>query len=88
MPKKRKEGAHNTTISIQWSDKNSFRRLARKVKTTKNGDVYEADAIIFSRMLHDYLIRHPDEVSKKTTSTYPLKTQGVSQPGYSHEESS
>ena len=87
MPKKRKEGARSTTISIKWSDKNSFRRLANKVKTTKNGDVYEADAVIFSRVLEDYLKRNPGEIAKSTTSTYPLKTLDESQPGYSREGS-
>jgi len=73
MPKKRKEGATNTTISITWSDKNRLRRLARKTKTTKNGDVFESDAIIFNRVLKDYMNSHPDQVAKATTSTYPLK---------------
>lgn len=88
MPKKRKDGAYNTTISIRWSDKNSFRRLAKKVKTTKNGDVYETDAVIFSRVLEDYLKTHRDEIGIKTTSTYPLNPQDKSQQGYSLEESS
>ena len=43
MPKRRKEGQSNTTISVSWSDKNRMRRLAKLRKTTKNGDVYESD---------------------------------------------
>ena len=54
MPKKRKEGAVNTTISISWGDKNRLRRLAKKRKTTQNGDVYESDSVIFNRVLKDY----------------------------------
>jgi hypothetical protein len=83
MPKKRKDGAHSTTISITWSDKNRLRRLANKLKTTKNGDVYESDAAIFNRVLKDYMNSHPSEVKQVTTLTYPskvLKNQGVIQP--------
>lgn len=83
MPKKRKEGAQSTTISIRWSDKNSFRKLARKVKETKNGIVYESDTVIFARVIEDYLKKHQDEVATKTTSTYPSKTQDESRQGYS-----
>ena len=36
MPKKRKEGTVNTTISVSWPDKNKMRRLAKLRKTTKN----------------------------------------------------
>ena len=80
MPKKRKDGATNTTISVAWSDKNRLRRLAQKTKTTKNGDVYEADYVIFNRILKDYMNNHPDEIKNSTTSTYPLRTRDVSQP--------
>lgn len=79
MPKKRKSGAINTTISVKWGDKNRFRRLARKIKVTKNGDVYESDSIIFNRVLQDYMDRHPNEIANTTTSTYPIKTQDVPQ---------
>lgn len=81
MPKKRKNGATNTTISVTWQDKNLLRRLAQKTKTTKNGDVYEADYIIFNRVLRDYMNRHPGEIKNATTSTYPSKTLDGSRPG-------
>jgi hypothetical protein len=83
MPKKRKDGAFSTTISITWSDKNRLRRLANKIKTTKNGDVYESDSVIFNRVLKDYMNQHPTEVKQSTTLTYPskvLKNQDEVQP--------
>ena len=73
LPKQRKEGAQKTTISVSWSSKTTFRKLAKKTKTTKNGDVFESDTVIFDRILEDYLRKHPDEVSRSTTSTYPSK---------------
>ena len=80
MPKKRKEGNVNTTMSLSWSDKNRLRRLGRKIKTTKNGDVYEADSVIVHRIIEYYYSRNPSEIKSKTTSTYPLKNQDESQP--------
>jgi|LWDU01.1.fsa_nt_gi hypothetical protein len=73
MPKKRKEGTTNTTISVSWSDKNRMRRLANLRKTTKNGDVYESDSVIFNRILRHYIDTHPREVKSVTTVTYPVK---------------
>ena len=73
MPKKRKEGT-TTTISVSWSDKNRMRRLAKLRKTTKNGDVYESDAVIFNRILRDYMNNHPTEIKPQTTVTYPVKS--------------
>ena len=74
MPKRRKEGQSNTTISVSWSDKNRMRRLAKLRKTTKNGDVYESDSIIFNRVLRDYMDNHPSEIKSHTTITYPVKS--------------
>jgi hypothetical protein len=74
MPKKRKEGTTNTTISVSWSDKNKMRRLANLRKTTKNGDVYESDSVIFNRILRYYIDHNPGEVKSNTTITYPVKT--------------
>jgi hypothetical protein len=75
MPKHRKEGATDTTISVKWSDKNRMRRLAKHTKTTKTGKVYESDSIVFARVLKDYMNRHPDEINDRPTSTYPLSIQ-------------
>jgi len=81
MPKKRKEGTVNTTISVSWRDKNLMRKLARKRKTTKNGDVYESDSVIFNRILQDYMIRHKEQIRDETTATYPEVSRDVSQQG-------
>ena len=51
MAKHRKEGNEYTTISIRWSDKEKLRKRAQFVKKTKNGDLYESDAVVFSKLL-------------------------------------
>ncbi len=79
MPKKRKEGTQNTTISVSWRDKNLMRRLARKRKTTKNGDVYESDSVIFNRILKYYMNNNSSEIRNETTATYPEVSRDVSQ---------
>jgi hypothetical protein len=85
MPKKRKEGTVNTTISVSWGDKNKMRRLAKLRKTTKNGEVYESDSVIFNRILRFYMDHNPSEVKSATTVTYPVKN--VSKPEDSPNES-
>lgn len=75
MPKKRKEGATNTTIAVTWADKNRLRRLAKVTKTTKNGDVYEPDYVLFNKVLQYYMDHNPSEVKNVTTSTYPQRSQ-------------
>lgn len=69
MAKPRKQGNSNTTISVSWIDKNKLRQLARKVKTTKNGDVYESDSQIFHRVISGIV----DNTSTDNTPrpTYP-----------------
>ena len=86
MPKKRKEGAINTTISISWGDKNRLRRLAKKRKTTSNGDVFESDSVIFSRVLKYYFDHNPSEVRNATTITYPVKDISSSSQGESQQD--
>lgn len=81
MPKKRKDGATTTTISISWADKNRLRSLARPVKETKNGRVFESDSTVFRRVLQHYLNSKPQEIRDTPSSTYPLKTPNVSQQG-------
>jgi len=81
MPKHRKTGAIKTTISIDWNDKNRLRRLARKTKRTRNGDVFESDSSIFTRILNHYIETHVGEYKENPTLTYPKKSQDVSQPG-------
>ena len=81
MPKKRKSGAVRTTISVDWMDKNNLRRLARKTKRTKNGDVFESDSNIFKRILRHYIESHPNEYKDNPTLTYPKKSQDEPQQG-------
>ena len=69
---KRKIGNSHTTICITWKDKDSFRTFARFIKKTKNGDMYESDSIIFSRMLESF--KKINESNKFSHETYPRKT--------------
>jgi len=69
---KRKLGNSHTTISITWADKEQFRRFAKLVKKTKNGNMYESDAIIFSRILEHYK-KTTNEASDVPHTTYPVK---------------
>lgn len=70
---KRKIGNSHTTISVTWADKEQFRRLAKFVKKTKNGDMYESDAVIFSRILESYKATAGD-ISPTPHDTYPVKS--------------
>ena len=69
---KRKIGNSHTTICITWKDKDTFRTFARLVKKTKNGDSYESDSVIFSRMLQAF--KETNESSESSHKTYPRKT--------------
>lgn len=68
---KRKVGNSHTTISITWVDKEQFRKFAKLVKKTKNGDMYESDSIIFHKILENY--QSNNEVSSISHTTYPVK---------------
>ena len=74
MAKHRKEGNEYTTISIKWSDKERLRRKAKFVKKTKNGDLYESDAVIFSGVL-DFVFDNEglNELGNPPHNTYPKK---------------
>jgi len=72
---KRKIGNSHTTICISWADKDMFRKYARLVKKTKNGDMYESDAAIFNRMLNSFVKK---ESGDKAHDTYPRKDGQVS----------
>ena len=37
---RRKAGSSHTTISITWDDKELFRKFAKLVKKTRNGEMY------------------------------------------------
>ena len=70
---RRKVGSTHTTISITWKDKESFRRFAKLVKETRNGEMYESDAVVFNKILVYYIDNNkPDSTTAK--STYPTKS--------------
>jgi len=69
---RRKIGSSHTTISITWEDKDTFRRFAKLVKKTRNGEMYESDSVVFHKILSEYINNHPDETSAH--STYPVKS--------------
>ena len=80
MPKKRNDDSFTTTISVLWKEKESLRRLAKPLKKTKNGTKFETDSTVFSRVITEYISRHPDEYGKDINSTYP-SLQGKHQLG-------
>lgn len=69
---RRKAGSIHTTISITWEDKELFRRFARLVKKTRNGEMYESDSAVFHKILSEYIKDHESETVAHTT--YPTKT--------------
>jgi len=68
---RRKIGSTHTTISITWSDKDLFRKFAKLVKKTRNGEMYESDSIVFHKILNEYIKNNPSETESHTT--YPSK---------------
>lgn len=70
----RKIGTVYTTISILWKDKEDFRKFAKFVKKTRNGDMYENDAVLFKRILDYYIEHNPINLEEKPKNTYPRKT--------------
>ena len=70
---RRKAGNNHTTISISWNDKEVFRKYAKLVKKTRNGEMYESDAVVFNKILKHYINNNkPDSTTAK--STYPTKS--------------
>ena len=67
----RKVGTVFTTISILWEDKEEFRKFAKLVKKTKNGNMYESDAALFKRMLE--LFKQHEQPNERPNNTYPRK---------------
>ena len=70
---RRKADSTHTTISITWKDKELFRRFAELVKKTRNGEMYESDAVVFNKIL-TYYVDNKEPHSKTANSTYPTKT--------------
>ena len=69
---RRKAGNSHTTISISWNDKEVFRKYAKLVKKTRNGEMYESDSVVFNTILN-YYIDNVEPSSKSAKSTYPSK---------------
>lgn len=67
---RRKIGRSHTTICITWEDKDEFRKFAKFIKKTKNGEMYESDAVIFNRMLKNFIQNGEQGESHRT---YPTK---------------
>ena len=67
---RRKPGSSHTTISITWEDKELFRRFAKLVKKTRNGEMYESDSAVFHKILEEYM---KDRQGTDAHSTYPTK---------------
>jgi hypothetical protein len=68
---RRKIGSSHTTISIRWEDKELFRRFAKLVKETRNGNMYESDAVVFRKILEEYITNHGN--MKEAHTTYPSR---------------
>jgi len=78
---KHRSNNRTTTISVLWADKETFRKFACFKKKTKNGDMYESDTELFSKMLQFYRDGNK-EMAAEGKSTYPSKTPSISQPSY------
>jgi hypothetical protein len=74
---RRKIGTSNTTISISWDDKDEFRKFAKFVKKTRNGDMYESDAVLFHKVLNSF--KTDNNSSGESKSTYPRTQVHVQQ---------
>ena len=70
---RRKESNTHTTICITWEDKEEFRKFAKFVKKTRNGEMYESDAVLFDNILNFYVTHHEQEHETPKT-TYPTKS--------------
>ena len=70
---RRKAGSSHTTISITWDDKELFRRFAKLVKKTRNGEMYESDSAVFHKILEEYVNDHKNLPVGEAHSTYPTK---------------
>ena len=73
MARRRIINAKNTTIAVDWNDKERFRRHAEYVKNTKSGQRSESDLVLFKKMVDFYEEHHklPENAEPKTT--YPTK---------------
>ena len=70
---RRKDDNTNTNITIKWNSKKSLTKLAKLVKKTRNGEMYESDAVMFDNILNFYETHHEKEHETPKT-TYPTKS--------------
>ena len=68
---RRKIGNSHTTICVSWEDKELFRKFASFVKKTRTGNLYESDAVLFSKMLNHF--KENNTVGEISNTTYPSK---------------
>jgi hypothetical protein len=69
---RRKIGNSHTTICVSWEDKELFRKFASFVKKTRTGNLYESDAVLFSKMLNHF--KENNTIGEVSNTTYPSKT--------------
>jgi len=69
---RRKIGNSHTTICVSWEDKELFRKFASFVKKTRTGNLYESDAVLFSKMLGQF--KDNNAVGEVSNTTYPSKS--------------
>ncbi len=69
---RRKIGNSHTTICVSWEDKELFRKFASFVKKTRTGNLYESDAVLFSKMLNHF--KENNTIGEISNTTYPSKT--------------
>ncbi len=70
---RRKANNSHTTISIRWESKEKFRKHAKLVKKTRNGEMYESDAVLFDNILSFY-VKHHEQEHETPKGTYPSKS--------------
>ena len=68
---RRKIGNSHTTICLSWEDKELFRKFASFVKKTRTGNLYESDAVLFSKMLNHF--KENNTIGEISNTTYPSK---------------
>ena len=71
MARRKADNSH-TTISIRWNSKEKFRKHAKLVKQTRNGEMYESDAVLFDKLLNFYE-EHHKQAHQIPKGTYPTK---------------
>jgi hypothetical protein len=69
---RRKIGNSHTTICVSWEDKELFRKFASFVKKTRTGNLYESDAVLFSKMLSQF--KDNNTIGEVSNTTYPSKS--------------